>query len=229
MSEFLESCFGNGMLATYGEAILSTVKITAISTIISYIFGIPLGVILYGTSKNGIFPNSAVNKVVGFIVNIIRSVPFIILLVMTQPLAKLIMGKSLGDNAFIFYLVIAAAPYVARMIESSLNEVDRGVIEAAQSMGSDNMQIITKVLLSEAKPSLLIGCAISTTTILGYTPMAYLIAGGGLGTLAIQDGLYRHQTEYMYISSLLLIILVQITQEGLSFLAKKSDKRIRGK
>lgn len=229
MSEFLKSCFGGGMLATYGEAILSTVKITAISTLIAYILGIPLGVILYGTSNNGIFPNSPVNKVVGFIVNIIRSVPFIILLVMTQPLAKLIMGKSLGDNAFIFYLVIAATPYVARMIESSLSEVDRGVIEAAQSMGSDNRQIITKVLLPEAKPSLLIGCAISTTTILGYTPMAYLIAGGGLGTLAIQYGLYRFQTEYMYISSLLLIILVQITQEGLSFLAKKSDKRIRGK
>ena len=133
----------------------------------------------------------------------------------------------MGDRAFIFYLVVAAAPFVARMVESSLREVDRGVIEAAQSMGSTNWQIIWKVVLPEAKPSLLVGGAIALTTILGYTPMSYLIAGGGLGQLAIQYGLYRFQPEIMYISSLLLIILVQIAQEVLSRLAKRSDKWIR--
>ena len=227
--EFLSSLFGNVTPAMYGEAILVTVKITLFSTFLSYILGIPLGVLLYGTSKDSIFPNTAVNSIVGTIVNIIRSIPFIILLVMTQPVAKLITGSKIGDDAFIVYLVIAAAPFVARMIESSLKEVDAGVIEAAQAMGSNNFQIITKVLIPEAKPSLITGAAIALTTILGYTPMAYLIAGGGLGQIAIQYGLYRHNYPVMYVASLLLIILVQIIQEVLSHLAKKGDKRIRGK
>ena len=132
--EFLNSLFGDGMLATYGEAILVTIKVTFLSTLLAYILGIPLGVLLYGTSKDSIFPNGTVNGIVGTIVNIIRSVPFIILLVMTQPVAKLLTGSKIGDNAFIVYLVIAAAPFVARMIEFSFREVDRGVIEAAQSM-----------------------------------------------------------------------------------------------
>lgn len=217
------------MIEMYLEAVLVTLKITVISTLLSYIIGIPLGVLLYGTEKSGIFPNAPVNRVVGFIVNIIRSIPFIILLVMTQPVAKLIVGSKIGDNAFIVYLVIAAAPFVARMIESSFREVDRGIIEAAQSMGSNNMQIILKVLLPEAKPSLIIGGAIAITTILGYTPMTYLIAGGGLGQLAIQYGLYRFESTTMYISSLLLIILVQIMQETLNYIAKVCDKRIRNK
>lgn len=217
------------MIEMYLEAVLVTLKITVISTLLSYIIGIPLGVLLYGTDKSGIFPMAPVNRVVGFIVNIIRSIPFIILLVMTQPVAKLIVGSKIGDNAFIVYLVIAAAPFVARMIESSFREVDRGIIEAAQSMGSNNMQIIMKVLLPEAKPSLIIGGAIAITTILGYTPMTYLIAGGGLGQLAIQYGLYRFESTTMYISSLLLIILVQIMQETLNYIAKVCDKRIRNK
>ena len=229
MQELIESWLGSGMLSIYGNAILDTLKITIISTLLAYVIGIPLGVLLYCTSNDSIIPNSAVNSAVGFIVNIIRSIPFIILLVMTQPIAKIVVGSIIGDNAFIFYLVIAAAPFVARMIESSFREVDRGVLEAAQSMGSTNWQIITKVLLPEAKPSLVTGCAIAITTILGYTPMTYLVAGGGLGQLAIQYGLYRFQTTHMYISSILLIILVQIMQEGLSYIAKKCDKRIRGK
>ncbi|MCI8387326.1 MAG: ABC transporter permease [Clostridiales bacterium] len=217
------------MLGMYGNAIIVTLKITLISTLMSYIIGIPLGVLLYGTEKNSIFPNAPVNRIVGLAVNIIRSVPFIILLVMTQPIAKLLVGSRIGDNAFIVYLVIAAAPFVARMIESSFHEVDRGVIEAAQSMGSNNLQIIMKVLIPEAKPSLIIGGAIALTTILGYTPMTYLIAGGGLGQLAIQYGLYRFDDTVKYISSLLLIILVQIIQEVLNHVAKKCDKRIRNK
>ena len=227
MSEFFQNLFGNGMGSTYLDAILITLKITVLSTSISYTVGIPLGVLLYGTSSGSIFPNKPVNAVLGFIVNMIRSIPFIILLVMIQPISKIVMGTKIGDNAFIFYLVVAAIPFVARMVESSLKEVDPGVIEAANSMGSNNFQLITKVLLPEAKPSLIIGGAIAATTILGYTPMTYLIAGGGLGQLAIQYGLYRFQPQVMYISSILLIILVQIMQEGLSFLAKKLDKRIR--
>ena len=213
----------------YIEAIFITLKITLISTFLAYLIGIPLGVLLYGTDKSGIFPNSPVNKVVGAAVNVIRSIPFVILLVMTQPVAKALVGKKIGDNAFIVHLVIAAAPFVARMIESSFREVDRGVIEAAQSMGSNNLQLIMKVLIPEAKPSLIVGSAIAITTILGYTPMTYLIAGGGLGQMAIQYGLYRFNRPAMYISSLLLIVLVQIMQESLNFIAKKCDKRIRNK
>lgn len=227
--EFLNSLFGDGMFAMYGEAILVTLKVTLLSTLLAYVFGIPLGVLLYGTSKDSIFESGTVNGIVGTIVNIIRSVPFIILLVMTQPVAKLLTGSKIGDDAFIVYLVIAAAPFVARMIESSFREVDRGVIEAAQSMGSNNFQIITKVLLPEAKPSLIVGSAIAITTILGYTPMTYLIAGGGLGQMAIQYGLYRFEADVMYISSILLIVLVQIMQETLNYIAKKSDRRIRNK
>lgn len=225
----MSEIFSPEMLSMYGKAIVETLYVTFFSTLIAYILGLPLGVLLYGTSADGIFPNKPVNSVVGFCVNILRSIPFIILLVMTQPIAKVVVGTKLGNNAFIFYLVLASAPYVARMVESSLREVDRGVIEAAQSMGSSPMQIIYKVILPEAKPSLIVGGAIAITTILGYTPMTYLIAGGGLGQLAIQYGLYRFTDSIMYISSILLIVLVQIIQEGLGYLAKVCDKRIRGK
>ncbi len=227
MLDFIKNIFAGGMGDIYLEAILLTIKITLLGTGISYLIGIPLGILLYGTYSGSLFPNKPVNAIVGFVVNILRSVPFIILLVMTQPVAKAIVGSKIGDDAFIVYLVIAAAPFVARMIESSFKEVDGGVIEAAQSMGSNNLQIILKVIIPEAKPSLLIGSAIAITTILGYTPMTYLVAGGGLGQLAIQYGLYRFNSQIMYVSSLLLIILVQIMQEVLNNIAKKSDKRIR--
>ena len=226
MTAFFSNLFGNGMWQTYLEAVLLTLKITVIGTAISYIIGIPLGVLLYGTAAGSLFENRWVNTIVGVVVNVLRSVPFIILLVMTQPIAKAIVGSKIGNNAFIVYLVLAAAPFVARMIESSFKEVDPGVIEAAQSMGSTNIQIIFKVLIPEAKPSLIVGAAIALTTILGYTPMTYLIAGGGLGQLAIQYGLYRFNSTIMYVSSILLVILVQIMQEVLSRIALKSDKRI---
>lgn len=210
-----------------GQGVIDTLVVTLVSTLIAYIIGAPIGVILYGTAKGSLFPNKPVNAVLGVIVNVLRSIPFIILLVLTQPVAKAIVGTKLGNRAFIVYLVIAAAPFVARMIESSLREVDGGVIEAAQAMGSNNRQIILKVLIPEAKPSLLVGSAIAVTTILGYTPMTYLVSGGGLGQLAIQYGLYRSQEEIMYLSSLLLIVLVQIMQETISAVAKRTDKRIR--
>lgn len=229
MFEFLGGLFQNPMIAQYGEAIDTTLIITVLSTLFAYIIGTPLGVILYGTSAGSIFHNKLANSFVGVVVNIIRSIPFIILLVMIQPIAKIVVGSRIGNAAFVFYLTVAAAPFVARMIESSFKEVDAGVIEAAQSMGSNNFQIITKVLIPEAKPSLIVGSAIAITTILGYTPMTYLIAGGGLGQMAIQYGLYRFDDEIMYISSILLVILVQILQESLSFIARKCDKRIRNK
>ena len=214
-------------VAQYGEALLATLRITLIGTLISYVLGLPIGVILYGTSEPALFPNGIVNSVVGFIVNILRSVPFVILLVMTQPIAKALIGTKIGERAFIFYLVVAATPYIARMVESSLKEVDHGVIEAARSMGTGNFYLITKVLLPEAKPSLLTGAAITLTTILGYTPMTYLVAGGGLGSIAIQYGVYRFTPSAMYISSILLVVLVQVFQELFGYLARKTDKRIR--
>lgn len=217
----------NQMLPLLLQGAADTLTVTVLSTLIAYIIGAPIGIILYGTSAGGLFPNKAVNSVLGVIVNVLRSIPFIILLVMTQPVAKAIVGTKLGNEAFIVYLVIAAAPFVARMIESSLKEVDGGVIEAAQAMGSSNLQIIGKVLLPEAKPSLLVGSAIAITTILGYTPMTYLVSGGGLGQLAIQYGLYRFNEQMMYMSSLFLIVLVQVLQEVISTIAKRTDKRVR--
>ena len=209
------------------QGVWDTLYVTVVSTLLAYVIGIPLGVLLYGTTSGSLFPNKAVKSVVGVIVNVLRSIPFISLLILTQPVAKAMVGSKLGNQAFIVYLVIAAAPFVARMIESSLREVDSGVIEAAQSMGSNNFQIICKVLIPEAKPSLLVGSAIAITTILGYTPMTYLVGGGGLGQLAIQYGIYRSNATMMYAASLLIILLVQIMQEVLSAVAKKSDKRIR--
>ena len=209
----------------YAEAVWSTIRVTVVSTFFAYVIGIPLGVVLYGTDAGGLFPNRTVNAVLGVVVNILRSIPFIVLLVLTRPVAKWLVGAKLGDNAFIVHLVIAAAPFVARMIESSLKEVNKGVIEAAESMGSTKWQIIYKVMIPEAKPSLITGSAIAITTILGYTPMTYLISGGGLGQLAILFGIYRFDAKSMYISSILLIILVQVMQEVLSRLARRTDHR----
>lgn len=199
----------------------------AACTVLAYVIGIPLGVILCVTDRDGIRPQPAVSKVLGLIVNIFRSVPFMILLVMALPLTKALVGTKVGNTAFLVPLTLSAAPFVARMVESSLKEVDHGVIEAAQSMGSSNWQIICKVLLPEAKPSLLVGAAIAVTTILGYTPLATLVGGGGLGAIAVQYGLYRFRDAIMYTASIVLIILVQILQELGMKLAKSTDKRIR--
>ena len=229
MNEFFQKIadsFSTVSVGDYADAFLATMGITLISTVVAYLFGIPLGVLLYGTSEEKMFPNKPLNKFLGVIVNVFRSIPFIILLVMIQPIAKLIVGKTIGNAAFIFYLTVAAIPFIARMIETSLHEVDKGIIEASQSMGAGNFTIIFKVLIPEAKPSLLLGAAIVFATILGYTPMAYLIAGDGLGAVAIQYGLYRFNPTVMYISSILLIILVQIMQEAFGFLARKTDRRI---
>ena len=179
------------------------------------------------SDTNGIKPMPVLNGVLGSVINLIRSVPFMILLIMVIPLTRLMVGTSIGPVAVIPPLVIAAAPYIARMVESSLKEVDAGVIEAAKSMGASNMQIIFKVLLPESKPSLLVGAAISVTTILGYSAMAGFTGGGGLGTIAINYGYYRYQTDIMFITVAILVILVQIIQEIFMRSSKHSDKRVK--
>lgn len=214
-------------LADYGEAILSTLIVTLLSTAIAYLLGIPLGVVLYGTDRSHLFENRPLNAVLGFLVNIFRSVPFIILLILCMPIAQTLVGTKMGDEAFVVYLVIAATPFVGRMVEASLKEVDPGVIEAAQSMGAGHLRIITRVLIPEALPSLLGGAAIALTTILGYTPMTYLIGGGGLGNYAITYGIYRFNAKTTYIASILLVILVQIMQEIFLRVAHRTDHRIR--
>lgn len=197
------------------------------SSFFSYLFGIPLGIILVVTDKDGIYPIPWLQRILGLIINLFRSVPFVILLIMVIPVTKLIVGTILGPKAIIPPLVIAAAPYVARVVESSLKEVDSGVIEAAKSMGASTFQIIWKVLLPETKPSLLIGAALSVTTILSYSAMAGFVGGGGLGDIAIRYGYYRYQTEMMLVTVAIIVIIVQIIQETGMRLSRKSDKRIR--
>ena len=198
-----------------------------VSTAFSYLFGIPVGVLLFITDKNGICECKPINTLLGIIVNLTRSIPFIILLVAIIPFTRFLVGTTIGSTATIVPLVMAAAPFVARMVESSLKEVDGGIVEAAQAMGSSPFQIIWKVLLPEARPSLLVGCTIAITTILGYSAMAGFVGGGGLGAIAVNYGYYRYQTDIMLITVVLLVIIVQIFQEIGMRLAGKTDKRIR--
>ena len=209
------------------EGTLQTLYMTLVSTAAAYLIGLPLGVLHNISDKDGIRPMPVLNKILGFIVNFLRSVPFLILLVFLIPFTRMIVGTTIGSTATIVPLIVAAAPFVARMVESSLKEVDPGVIEAAQSMGAKPIQIITKVLLPEAKPSLLVGAAIAVTTILGYSAMAGFVGGGGLGTIAINYGYYRYQNNMMIVTVLLLVIIVQVFQEIGMLISKKSDKRIK--
>ena len=210
-----------------GTGIWETIYMVAMSSVFSYIIGIPLGVILVVTAKDGIKPVPALEKILGIIINLLRSVPFIILAIMLIPVTRKIMGTTIGPNALVFPLIVAGAPYIARMVESSFREIDAGVIEAAKSMGASTWQIIYKVLLPESKPSLLVGAAISVTTILGYTAMGGFVGAGGLGTIAINYGYYRYQTDIMLITVAIMVIIVQIIQESFMKLSKMNDKRIR--
>lgn len=219
--------FDAATLEMLGVGILETLFMTFASSFLSYLIGIPLGIVLVVTDKEGICPVPSVQKVLGLVINLLRSIPFIILLIMVIPLTRILVGTTLGAKAVVPPLVIAAAPYVARMVESSFKEVDAGVIEAAKSMGASTSQIIWKVLLPEAKPSLLVGAAISITTILGYSAMAGFVGGGGLGAIAINYGYYRYQTDMMLITVAILVIIVQIIQETGMRMSKVSDKRIR--
>ena len=214
------------MIQLFTDGILETLYMVLISTAAAYVVGMPLGVILYITDKDGIRPNRLINAILGVLVNILRSIPFLILLVAVIPFTRFIVGKSYGSTATIVPLVIAAGPFVARMVESSLKEVDKGVIEAAESMGSNAMQIIWKVLIPEAKPSLVVGAAIAITTILGYSAMAGFVGGGGLGTIAVNYGYYRYDNETMLVTVCLLVVIVQVFQEVGMRIAKRTDKRI---
>jgi D-methionine transport system permease protein len=217
----------NQLLLLMLEGTKETLYMTLVSTVFAYLFGIPVGVLLFITDRNGISEFKPINTILGIIVNLSRSIPFIILLVAMLPVTRAIVGTTIGSTATIVPLVAAAAPFVARMVESSLKEVDAGIIEAALAMGSSPFQIIWKVLLPEAKPSLLVGCTIAITTILGYSAMAGFVGGGGLGAIAVNYGYYRYQTNIMLITVILLVIIVQIFQEIGMRLAGKTDKRIR--
>lgn len=208
------------------NGLLETLFMTLVGTAISYLIGLPIGVSLIVTAPNGIKPAPVYNKVMGFIVNVIRSVPFLILMIALMPYIRKIIGTGIGTPATTAALIVAATPFVARMIEQSLLEVDPGVIEAAQAMGASNMQIIRKVLLPEGRPSLLNGAAVATITILGYSAMAGAIGGGGLGDIAIRYGMYKFEPTIMWITVIILVVLVQLLQEIGIKVATKLDNRI---
>lgn len=208
-------------------AFLETLYMTIPSSLIAYILGLPLGVLLVITRKDGIKPIPTLNTVLGAAVNLLRSIPFIILLAMLFPVTRIVMGTAIGTKSVIFPLVISAFPYVARMVESSLIDVDRGIIEASQSMGSTTWQIVYKVMLPEAMPSLINGAAICVTTILAYTAMASTAGGGGLGSLAIIKGLNLRKYDIMYVASIVLVIVVQVITVCGTKLTRRMDHRIR--
>jgi D-methionine transport system permease protein len=209
------------------EGLLETLYITLFSTALAYALGLPMGIVLVITKRGYICPAPWVNAILGGVVNIIRSIPFLILLIAVIPFTRLIIGTSIGTTATVVPLVIGAAPYIARMVESSLLEVDRGIIEAAQSVGASPAQIVFRVLLPEAFPSLLLGAAISSTTILGYSAMAGIVGGGGLGDLAIRYGHYRYETDIMLMTIVLLVLIVQAIQGIGNFSFRKTNKKIR--
>lgn len=200
----LSSMIGNGLW--------ETCYMVLFSTLFSYAIGLPLGVLLVITERGHILPNAPVNSVLGTLINVLRSVPFLILMIAVIPFTRLVMGTAIGSKATIMPLTIAAFPYVARTVETSLKEVDRGVIEAAQSMGASRMHIVLKVMIPESMPSLVSGAAIATTNILGYSAMAGAIGGGGLGALAINYGYYRYRTDILLVVVVVLVLLVQVIQ-----------------
>lgn len=207
------------------NGILETLYMTVVSTVCGYIFGLPMGVLLCVSDKDGLKPNAVLYKILDIIANIVRSIPFLILLILLIPFTRFILGKSYGSTATIVPLTVAAIPFIARMVESSLKEVDSGVIEAATAMGAGNMRIIFKVLLVEARTSLITGATIAIGTILGYSAMAGAVGGGGLGDIAVRYGYYRYQTDIMIVTVMLLIVIVQIFQSVGMLIANKLDRR----
>lgn len=203
----------------------ATLYMTLLSTFFGYVLGLPIGIILTITDKEGIKPNAVVYKILDFIVNILRSIPFLILLILLIPFTRAVVGKSYGSTATVVPLVVAAIPFIARMVESSIKEVDAGVIEAARAMGASNIRIIVKVLLVEARTSLITGATIAIGTILGYSAMSGAVGGGGLGDIAIRYGYYRYQSDIMIVTVILLVVLVQIFQSVGMMIANKIDRR----
>lgn len=213
--------------AEIGKGIYETLYMTVLSTGMAYVIGLPLGVLLLISRRGGIRSMSLLNVFLGGLINILRSVPFLILMIAVIPLTRAIAGRAYGSVATLVPLTIAAFPFVARMVESALSEVDGGVIEAAQSMGASTLQIVCKVLLPEAVPSLISGAAITTTNLLGYSAMSGAIGGGGLGAIAINYGYYRFNTEVMLVCVIILIVIVQCIQYFGTRFAIISDHRIR--
>lgn len=207
------------------EGVRDTLFMTLLSTFFGYVLGLPWGIVLAVTDKSGIRPNAVIYRVLDVAANILRSIPFLILLILVLPLTRAIVGKSTGAAATIVPLTIAAAPFIGRMIESSIKEVDHGVVEAAQSMGAGTFTIIWKVLLVEARTSILVGVTIAIGTILVYSAMAGVVGGGGLGDIAMRYGYYRYETLIMIVSVVLLVVLVQIFQTLGMRLSVKLDKR----
>jgi D-methionine transport system permease protein len=226
MAEIFTAAFWAKYSTLLIDGTVDTLVMVLISTVFAYLLGLPLGVLLILTQDHGIWPHKLLNRVLGWVINIGRSLPFLILMVSIMPFTKLIVGTKVGVKGAIVPLVVSAAPFIARMVETSLSEVDAGVIEAAQSMGASTLQIVWKVYLPEAKPSLILGSSISIITILAYTTIAGAVGAGGLGDLAIRYGYNRRQTSMLLVTVILIIILVQIIQSVFSWLSKRIDKRL---
>ena len=207
------------------NGILETLYMTLLSTAVGYLFGLPMGVLLAVFDKDGLKPNRVAYKVLDILANIVRSIPFLILLILVIPLTKLIVGQSYGSSATVVPLVVAAIPFIARMVESSLKEVDYGVIEAARAMGANDFTIVVKVMILESRTSLITGATIAIGTILGYSAMAGTVGGGGLGDIAIRYGYYRYDSAIMIVTVVLLVVLVQIFQSVGMVVASRLDKR----
>ncbi len=208
------------------EGIVGTVYMSIVSTFFGYLLGLPMGVLLTVSDKNGLKPNAFIYKILDAISNLVRSVPFLILLILLIPFTRFVVGQSYGTTATIVPLVISSAPYIARMVESSLKEVDEGVIEAAKAMGASNLQIIFKVYLVEARTSLITNATIALGTVFGYSAMAGTVGGGGLGDIAVRYGYYRYQTDIMIVTVILLIVLFQIFQNTGMFIARKLNHKV---
>lgn len=209
------------------QGLWETFYMVTVSVLLAYLIGLPLGLVLAVTDSEGLRPNPAVNKILGTIVNLLRSVPFLIMVFLLNGVTLLIVGTTVGSTAMIVGLVVAAFPFVARLVEGSAREVDRGILEASVSMGASTWQIITKVILPECKPSLINGATVATTTILGYSAMAGILGGGGLGSIAINYGYYRRIPLTMWVAVIILVLLVQLIQELGTRIANRTDKRIR--
>ncbi|MCC8128677.1 MAG: ABC transporter permease [Clostridiales bacterium] len=227
MLEVFTAAFWEQYGALLWEETLNTLVMVGVSTVFAYLLGLPLGILLILTGEHGIRPHKRFNQVVGWIINVGRSLPFIILMIVLMDFTKLIVGTKIGVKGAIVPLVISAAPFIARMVESSLSEVDAGVVEAAQSMGASTFQIIWKVYLPEARPSLILGGSISMITILSYTAIAGAVGAGGLGNLAIRYGYNRKVDSMLFITVILLIVLVQIIQSVFSRVSAHTDKRLK--
>ena len=227
MADIFTAAFWNQYGALLWKEFIHTMVMTGVSTFFAYLIGLPLGVLLVLIADHGIRPHRILNQVVGWIINVGRSLPFIILMISIMDFTKLIVGTKIGVKGAIVPLVVSAAPFIARMVETSLAEVDAGVIEAAQSMGASTFQIVRKVYLPEAKPSLILGGSISVITILAYTAIAGAVGAGGLGDLAIRYGYNRRVASMLLVTIVILVLLVQIIQSVFSRLSTSIDKRLK--